>query len=814
MSTLTTRGHSAAKQKPGRRALRRILTGVMVLGLGGAGLPAAANAAIPDTNYPGIFSGWDTVGQNYWSNGAVGPDAPANAPDGGKLLSNTSGTVVVSGDLKIPDGAEPGDEIVLKADTADYRVKAFSGLEIKTADGTLVATAKGSSSNGTVTFVLADSVRTLQNVTASFEFSLTPQATAENRYGLPVDFATPSGAELSTGDAYNVLRNAPNMTGVLGGAGILSPDNELYVQYIAQYRDVRAGSEGKPLDPASVKVVVHPKTPGMTQICGPGAFSIRWLDENGLAVPTTEVRADSECQPDGSVIATLPAGTVVPTDGELIQGVSIRVNYVVDRPSFDYEADSEIHGTTVGSPVQDGTQTGDKSGIFNRVVRSAAIGGTGDGEIRSAAVTTEKTRVGTGKVLVGDTVEYRIAVKNTEEYRTAYGVVVTDALPTGLGFVSASDGGKLANGKVTWPAQDIAPGESRVVTVKAKVLDTVGDSSKNVAAVTGENICETGDALSKCDDDELVNILKPGADLDKRVADVEDTNANGFVGDAGDTIRYEFEVKNTGNGPLDSAKLEDELLGLADYEVLADSLPKGETRLAVEQQEGDFSYVITEEDGLAGSVKNVATLTPEDAPPTTDEVDEDAFAPSFEFEKSVTGVEDTNENGIDGDAGDTISWGFEVTNTGNSPIESVKLTDEMLGIEGQECLAEGTVLAPHAGDGVPADEKSTASCEGEFTHVITAADVEAGKVVNVATATSPGADEQEDSTETDVLPSPKKPDNGDPKGAVTGDPLASTGAKAGLLGGIAALLTALGFGTAVLRRRMTAADTSGDSTVA
>ena len=92
-------------------------------------------------------------------------------------------------------------------------------------------------------------------------------------------------------------------------------------------------------------------------------------------------------------------------------------------------------------------------------------------------------------------------------------------------------------------------------------------------------------------------------------------------------------------------------------------------------------------------------------------------------------VADVNANGLV-DAGDLISYTFAVTNTGSVTISDLAIDDPMLAAAGVSISCDDSVLAPGA----------DTTCAGEYT--ITQADVDAGSVVNVATAvgTDPGGE--------------------------------------------------------------------------
>ena len=737
-------------------------------------------------SYSGIFSKWTTVGKDYWNGGAPGADAPPGAADGGKLLHNIQGHVVVGVDLKVPDTATAGDTLELGINTDNYTFKSFSNEEID-ADGVDVGSMSATKSKLTITF--GSGVDTHHGVTAHIEFSVLPVASRENRYDLPVQFTTPNGTVLKTGSSYNVYRHAPNITGMLGTAGVTAVNgkNELFVEFMPQYRDIRASNAGKPLDPASIRFVVVPETEGMTPLpsrCGVEKAPLEWLYSDGWNTPVSTTQfANTACQKDGTVVVTLPAGIQVPTtnsagEPELVRGVRVRVPYVVDRPEYDYTAKATISGNAVGAPLQDMD--------IERTIQSIKLEGQGAGTLRPGSIEISKKADQTTNVVPGEETTYKIVVKNTNEAIGAYGVVVTDTMPAELSFVSASDGGKHSKGVVVWPEIGyLAPGDSVTYTVTAKVgIDAIG-KIKNIVTAEGENVC-TEPEDEDCTDDEIIATVDPEVDLVKS-STVEDTNENGFIGDAGDTIVYSFLVQNTGKTVIKSAKLNDTFLGISDYECLVEPLAAGAEIPCVDPEDGAFSHVITEAEGEAGSVYNEATLTVPGLPEVPSEVITPAYKPGIDLDKNVVEVLDTNKNGVLGDPGDTIVYSFLVVNTGNSVIESALLNDALLEIEGYECLTEPLAVGAETFCADPED--------GAFSHVITKAEGEAGSVHNVATVTTPGAEATDEATvDAEATPAP----NGETPGN-----LAKTGANGLILAAIG--LGVSGVGGALLygmRRRV------------
>jgi uncharacterized repeat protein (TIGR01451 family) len=129
-----------------------------------------------------------------------------------------------------------------------------------------------------------------------------------------------------------------------------------------------------------------------------------------------------------------------------------------------------------------------------------------------------------------------------------------------------------------------------------------------------------------------------------------------------------------------------------------------------------YTYTVTQADVDAGSIYNVATATGTDPndDPVTDEDDETVTAeqdPSLALTKSASPQAYSA-------AGDQITYTFTVENDGNVTLTDVVVTDPLFG------LSFGPIdLAPGE------SEVYT------YTYTVTQADVDAGSIYNVATAT-------------------------------------------------------------------------------
>lgn len=218
--------------------------------------------------------------------------------------------------------------------------------------------------------------------------------------------------------------------------------------------------------------------------------------------------------------------------------------------------------------------------------------------------------------------------------------------------------------------------------------------------------------------------VTPGLTIEK-TAVLDDVNENGFA-DLGESIAYSFLAQNTGNVTLSDVVVNDpRVSGLAPA---AATLAPGASQVFTADP-----YVVTQADIDAGEVRNQATATgsapgggevPSD--PSTSIVEVPDPVGALVADKSAV-LDDVNGNGV-ADEGERIEYTIELTNTGNVTLTDVSANDPML-----------TGLDPAAVASLAPGDTATFTAD---PYTVTAEDVAAGAVINVATGSgsTPGGD--------------------------------------------------------------------------
>ena len=335
----------------------------------------------------------------------------------------------------------------------------------------------------------------------------------------------------------------------------------------------------------------------------------------------------------------------------------------------------------------------------------------------------------------GDTVNYTVVVTNTGNV-TISKVAVTDSLDAATQTSGPGD------------SISLAPGAEATYTYVYTVTqqDVVAGHVQNIATATGTDP-KGGEVLKSGVVDDPTVKAAPSLHI-KKVADItKDAKA-------GDVITYTITVTNNGNIDLQNVVVTDDLTGLTgDNAHKIGDLAKGASTTF------ETTYTVTEDDVVAGGVTNVATGSadnkggkPTEVIPGEATTDTEAVSPSISVEKVA-------DNGVYG-AGDEIHYTITVTNTGNVKLSGVNVVDEKTGLNETVDIAAGALQ------------------KFDTTYAVTEDDIDAGEVVNVATAkgTDPkGTEVSGEATETvtnEPQTDPTNPDKPSLKRHFTVDQLA------------------------------------------
>jgi uncharacterized repeat protein (TIGR01451 family) len=311
-----------------------------------------------------------------------------------------------------------------------------------------------------------------------------------------------------------------------------------------------------------------------------------------------------------------------------------------------------------------------------------------------------------GIVDAGDTIQFSFTATNT------------GLLP--INGLSVSD---PKVGAVTCPAAPLAPGASTTCTADAPYTITAADVTAggvdNSATATGTPQGGTVPITSAPSTTHTPTTAPaPGLTV---VKSASPSDAASFT--AGQLITYTFVVTNTGNVPLEGVTIDDSAFS-GSGTLSAIDCPAGASTLAAGAQVScTATYSLTQADVDAGQVTNSATATgtppggdPIITPPSQVQIPVDP-APAVSLVKSA---DPATANA----AGDTITYSFRVTNTGNVTLADPSITETAFS-------GTGTAPAVTCPTG-PFEPGQTVTCTA--TYSITQADVDAGVVTNSATA--------------------------------------------------------------------------------
>ncbi|CAM9176924.1 unnamed protein product, partial [Sphacelaria rigidula] len=212
----------------------------------------------------------------------------------------------------------------------------------------------------------------------------------------------------------------------------------------------------------------------------------------------------------------------------------------------------------------------------------------------------------------------------------------------------------------------------------------------------------------------------------------------------GDTITYIFTIHNTGTTTLSELELKDSMVSCPFYSIIdtwhISSLAPG----AAVGCEGDMGYAVTQDDIDAGLVASNATITAVSPFPNSVPIESEAKDTTDVPRDSSILVEKTMKimttvSGLDTELSDADDWAIfdiVVTNTGNTALSKVVLTDDMFSEGSTACNNNFSAATSNF---LPSVNPDGAAIGCEVTLNLTSAHVDAGEISGTAKVSSQAA---------------------------------------------------------------------------
>ena len=329
--------------------------------------------------------------------------------------------------------------------------------------------------------------------------------------------------------------------------------------------------------------------------------------------------------------------------------------------------------------------------------------------------TASVTDNGDNYVGAGDVINYTITVENKGNV-TLTGLTIVDTLTDGnAGTLSLSNGPNFSGANQGSGLGTIKAGETAtylayyIITPASAATGSIINSAKVTGSSPGQtnNVSDTSDDGDDTDGntvsdttDITINPI-PSIEVTK-TASVNDVNSNS-QNDNGDIITYTITVVNTGNLPLSSFVLNDNLTdgnsGVLSYNssITLSSVSGGSTSstLAIG---GTYTYtatytiqqavaytgfvnntvnVVASSPGQSGNVSDTSDDGDDTDGNTTDDPTEVITVSNATIEVTKTAVITQNDGNNTNDAGDLITYTIGIKNTGNVNLTSLTLSDTL-----------------------------------------------------------------------------------------------------------------------------------------
>ncbi|HEY9811205.1 MAG TPA: hypothetical protein V6D13_17910 [Halomicronema sp.] len=283
--------------------------------------------------------------------------------------------------------------------------------------------------------------------------------------------------------------------------------------------------------------------------------------------------------------------------------------------------------------------------------------------IKIDKVTGDGTTNGDGlTILEGENVTWTYTVTNTGNVGLSNVTVSDDK----VGAITNLVGGDTDNDKI-------------LDTTETWIYNATGTATEghysNIGTVNGSS---NGTTVSDNDASSYFG-ANPAINIDK-VTVYKNTEGDGLNIKSGEDISWKYTVTNTGNVGLSNVTVTDDKVGAittfvggdADNDQILDTTETWVYTAAGTAIEGDYSNNGTVTGSTTDDLGNTETVTDSD--------DSSYFGenPAINIDK-VTVYKNTEGDGLTALKGDTISWKYTVTNTGNVGLSNITVTDNKEG---------------------------------------------------------------------------------------------------------------------------------------
>ena len=372
---------------------------------------------------------------------------------------------------------------------------------------------------------------------------------------------------------------------------------------------------------------------------------------------TTFVGASPECSLGGSTV-TCQLGTVAAGATENVF-ISVRVNQ------------NTPNGTTITNTATVGSTTPDPNSANNS---STATTTANQSALNPTDLSIDKTDT-PDPVIAGQNLTYALTVTNNGP-APATSVMVVDALPSGVSFISASaSNGGVCNSGITCSLGTLTPGQVVIITIVVKVSDLQFGSLVNYARVSASN---PDPSPNNNDNSEITNV--------NTIADISVVKtASPSPAIPGQKLTYEILVTN--NGPSGAQKV-----------IINDNVPAALQNVVVTSSQGSCSFagpgaLVCNLGPMAANAKATITIVGTIDPAATGTISNTAYVTSC---NCTNDPNDTNNSSVvttplvpTADlqlnklatptvyAGQNITYQIDVFNAGPSTASQIQVLDTL-----------------------------------------------------------------------------------------------------------------------------------------